>query len=60
MDMMQPPPPPQQAIQPDALLNAALQAQEWNVVLGALNELPMRIARPLFDKLVNQLNASGS
>lgn len=49
-------PPAQQPIQADAPLSATLQAQEWNTVLSALQEMPMRIARPVFDKLIAQLN----
>ena len=47
---------PPTPIQADAVLSANLQAQEWNVVFTALNELPMRVSRPVFDKLMAQFN----
>jgi hypothetical protein len=43
-------------LQPNARLSVTLEAQEWNVVFAALNELPMRIARPVHDKMMAQLN----
>lgn len=55
-DMSQPEQRSTTPIQPEAPLSATLQAQEWNVVLGALQEMPMRVARPVFDKLVAQLS----
>lgn len=50
-----PPAPGGTPIQADALLSVTLAAVEWNVVLGALNELPRRISDPLFTKLMQQL-----
>jgi len=44
-----------QPIEPTQQLVATLTAQEWNSVMAAVNELPHRIARPIFDKLVAQL-----
>ena len=44
-----------QPIEPNQALTATLTAQEWNSVMAALNELPHRIARPIFDKLGQQL-----
>jgi hypothetical protein len=61
-DMPSQPPRPMQPMQPpqpmqaNQQITATLEAQEWNVIFGALNELPMRIARPVFDKLMSQLN----
>jgi hypothetical protein len=43
-------------MQANQQITATLEAQEWNVIFGALNELPMRVARPVFDKLMSQLN----
>jgi hypothetical protein len=44
-----------QPIEPTQQLAATLTAQEWNTVMAAVNELPHRIARPIFDKLGQQL-----
>lgn len=48
---------PQQPNAVDATmeLTITLQAQEWNVILGTLNEAPYRIAAPLIQKLGAQL-----
>ena len=48
MDMQRP-------IEPNQPLTVTLTAQEWNNVMAAVNELPHRIARPLFDKMGQQL-----
>lgn len=53
------PPIPPQPMQPEQPLVATLTAQEWNVVMGALNELPMKLSRTIFDKLLHQLNNQG-
>lgn len=59
---MAPPQLPQQMptapyqIPANAPMEATLEAQEWNAVFAGLNELPMRIARPVWDKLMTQLN----
>lgn len=57
-DMSQPPRPVGMGmpVQPNQELTAVLEAQEWNVVLSALSELPMRVSRPVFDRLLAQLN----
>jgi hypothetical protein len=44
-----------QPISPDQKLSVTLSAQEWNTVMGAVNELPHRVARPLFDRIGQQL-----
>jgi hypothetical protein len=44
-----------QPINPDQKLTVTLSAQEWNMVMGAVNELPHRVARPLFDRIGQQL-----
>jgi hypothetical protein len=49
-------PEPMQASTP---VSATLTAQEWNVVFSALNELPMRMARPVWDRLMSQINPQG-
>jgi hypothetical protein len=40
---------------PDQAITITLEAQQWNVVLGALNEAPYRIAAPLINKIVEQV-----
>lgn len=55
-DMSTPRQPPPTPVQPDQMLTASLQAQEWNTVLMALGEMPMRVSRPVFDRLMSQLN----
>ena len=44
-----------QPIGPNQPLTVTLSAQEWNMVMGAVNELPHRVARPLFDQIGQQL-----
>ena len=44
-----------QPINPDQPLTVTLSAQEWNTVMAGLNELPHRIARPVFDRIGQQL-----
>ena len=44
-----------QPISPDQPLTVTLSAQEWNMVMSAVNELPHRIARPVFDRIGQQL-----
>ena len=44
-----------QPIQPNQQLTATLTAQEWNVVMAAVNELSHRVARPIIDRLGQQL-----
>ena len=44
-----------QPISPDQPLTVTLSAQEWNTVMSAVNELPHRIARPIFDSIGQQL-----
>lgn len=39
---------------PTDLLCVTLEAQEWNVVFAALLEMPMRVSRPVYDKILNQ------
>jgi hypothetical protein len=45
-------------IQADAMLSATLEAQEWNIVFSALQEMPMRISRPVFDRLMAQFQTA--
>lgn len=40
---------------PDRPLSVTLAAQEWNLVLGALGEAPWRVAQPLIQKIVGQI-----
>ena len=49
-----------QPIDPTRSLIARLTAEQWNTVLGAINELPHRIARPIFDELLGQLRQQDS
>ena len=44
-----------QPIEPNRSLRAQLTAEQWNTVMAALNELPHRLARPIFDSLMMQL-----
>lgn len=44
-----------QPIPPNTPLTVTLEAQEWNVVFGALNEVPMRVSRGVFDKIMSQI-----
>jgi len=46
------------AIAADRELSATLQAQEWQLVLTGLRELPYRISAPLITKLEAALNAA--
>jgi hypothetical protein len=45
-----------QPMLPTTLRSAELEAQEWNIVLAALQELPMRMARPVYDRLYQQIS----
>jgi len=47
----------QQQVQlaPDQLVSATLEAQEWNLVLAGLGELPFKVAVAVVEKLRNQL-----
>ena len=49
MDMQQP---TADASQP---MTVRLPLQDWNAVLAAVNELPHRVARQIFDSLLQQL-----
>ena len=54
MNDMSQPPRGMTPIQANTPMSVTLEAQEWNVVCSALNELPMRISRPVYDKLIAQ------
>ena len=41
--------------QPNGPMAAQLTADQWNAVLAAVNELPHRVARPIWDSLMQQL-----
>jgi hypothetical protein len=62
--MMREPPFPPQGNQPPMLFQAneplavTLSAQEWNVVLGGLYELPYRVASQVIDNVRMQLYAT--
>jgi hypothetical protein len=58
MDMQQPP----LRLDPDQLVTARLAVQDWNIVLTALNEVPMpqRLTRPVTDNLIQQLRLQQS
>ena len=45
----------QQAVEATMPMTITLQAQEWNQVLGTLNEAPYRVAAPLIQKIGQQL-----
>lgn len=40
---------------PNQALSATLEAQEWNVVFAALQEMPFRASAPIIQKLRQQL-----
>jgi hypothetical protein len=42
-------------IPPNTMLTVVLEAQDWNTVFAALNELPMKYARPVCDRIMGQL-----
>jgi hypothetical protein len=42
-------------LQPDQPISVTLEAQQWNVVLGALGEAPYRIAAPVIGKIIEQV-----
>jgi hypothetical protein len=45
------------AIDPETPINITLQAQEWNIVLGAMGEAPFRLVNPIIQKLMSQVAA---
>lgn len=45
----------QQQVPNEQMLTVSLQAQEWQVVFAALNEMPMRVSRPTYDRILQQL-----
>jgi hypothetical protein len=47
-------------MQPDQPITITLEAQQWNSVLAALNEAPHRIARPIIDRIVEQVQGQQS
>lgn len=44
-----------QPINPDRPFLGLLSIRDWNIVLAALDELPHKVARPVYDRLVVQL-----
>ncbi len=51
-----------QPIDPNRPMNTTLTAQEWNIVIAALREVPMayRISDPIINSLSTQLQAQAS
>lgn len=47
-----------QEFRPEQKLTATLEAQDWNIVLAGLGELPMKIVRVVDVKLRQQLYAN--
>jgi hypothetical protein len=45
----------QRPIEPNQPLTVTLTAYEWNVVMEGVNELKHRVARPVFDRIGQQL-----
>jgi hypothetical protein len=45
-------------MQPDLPIMISLEAQQWNVVLGALGEAPWRISNPIIQRIVGQIEQS--
>lgn len=46
-----------QTFAPMVSRSVALDPQEWNIVLAGLGELPLKISRNLFEKLMRELQA---
>jgi len=44
-------------MQPNSPITITLAAQQWDTVLGALNEAPHRVARPVFDSIIAQIQS---
>ena len=42
-------------MQPDHPIAITLEAQQWNIVLGALGEAPWRLSNPVIQKIVEQV-----
>ena len=42
--------------QPNEPITITLEAQQWNVVLGALGEIPWRLADPVIRAITSQAN----
>jgi len=42
-------------LHPNAVIDLNLEAREWDVVLAGLAELPLKTSRPVFDRLMEQL-----
>jgi hypothetical protein len=47
-------------LQPDQSITITLEAQAWNVVLAALGEAPYRVAAPLINRIMEQVQAQQS
>jgi hypothetical protein len=47
-------------IQAEQPITITLEAQQWNVVLGALGEAPYRIAAPVIARIVEQVQSKQS
>ena len=45
-------------MQPDQPIAITLEAQQWNVVLGALGEAPWRLSNPVIQRIVGQIQQS--
>ena len=52
VDMSQAQPQP---IPPNTMLRVTLEAQEWNIVFAGLGELQLKLSRPVFDKVMEQV-----
>lgn len=47
-------------ISPTAPIAITLEAQQWNVVIGALGEIPWRIADPVLREITTQAQAAAT
>jgi hypothetical protein len=45
-------------MQPDQSIAITLEAQQWNIVLGALGEAPWRLSNPVIQRIVAQIQQS--
>ncbi len=42
----------------DRLISVTLEAQHWNIIMAALNDLPYKIAKPVIEEVLTQVRNS--
>jgi hypothetical protein len=47
----------QQPVPPNTVIMVKLEAQQWNVVLGALADAPYKVAAPLIQAMIEQFQS---